>query len=800
MDSKRRSESSYPRGCDGVRGRDGVRHTHARQAVLVVVIFWALALPVLCRADGFIVVHDPPHPLPGHFSFAPLEVSFHRVSVAVTDLIAVTTVDEEFYNPNDRRLEGTYIFPLPEGSHIDRFSMDINGRMMEAELLPADKARALYEEIVRKAMDPALLEYIGRGAFKLRIFPIEPGSRKRIRISYTQLLRSDAGLVEYVYPLNTEKFSATPVRDVSVKITLDGKEQLKSVYCPTHAAEIRRDGERRAVVGWEARNVWPDTDFKVLFSRKANPVGIDLLASRSPGGNGYFMLLASPGITAPRVSAAPKDICFVLDTSGSMAGAKLEQAKKALAFCLANLNPGDAFEIIRFSTEAESQLGGLMSATKPNLERARELVDGFTPIGGTAIGEALGKALGLRGGGNARPTAGTPKGGEARDGESRPYMVIFLTDGLPTVGETQEDRLVDQVKNAGSAARVFSFGIGTDVNTHLLDRIADETRAVSQYVLPNEDIEVKVSGFYTKIREPVLSNISLSFTNPGVRITQVLPKNLPDLFNGDMLVVFGRYSGKGPSAAKITGTFNGKPHEFTADVSFPESQPDNPFIPRLWATRRVGVLLDEIRMRGESAELRDEVVSLSREFGIVTPYTAYLILEDEAGRGVPAPLRTFQELEDDRGARDAAKSAMESVRREAKSEESRSGRVAVDNSMAVQDLRASTNVGQAAQPEGLEKFLPASPAGSGPGGYRAAQARNYAQQVRVVNGRAFYQNGTAWTDSTAQSKRGLASRIVRFGSEEYFQIVKKHPQAAQWLALGDTVDVVVDDTLIQVRR
>jgi hypothetical protein len=356
------------------------------------------------------------------------------------------------------------------------------------------------------------------------------------------------------------------------------------------------------------------------------------------------------------------------------------------------------------------------------------------------------------------------------------------------------------VKKAGSAARVFSFGIGTDVNTHLLDRIADETRAVSQYVLPNEDIEVKVSGFYTKIREPVLSNIALSFTNPGVRITQVLPKVLPDLFNGDMLVVFGKYSGQGPSAAKITGTFNGKPHEFIADVSFPETEPDNPFIPRLWATRRVGALLDEIRMHGESAELRDEVVSLAREFGIVTPYTAYLILEDEASRGVPAPLRTFQELEDDRGARDAAKSAMESVRREAKSEESRSGRAAVDNSMAMQDLRTSTNVGQSARPEGLAKLLPSSPVPGETGGYRAAQARNYAQQVRVVNGRAFYQNGMAWTDSTAQSKRGLASRIVRFGSEEYFQLLKKHPKAAQWLALGDTVDVVVDDTLIQVRR
>ena len=377
-------------------------------------------------------------------------------------------------------------------------------------------------------------------------------------------------------------------------------------------------------------------------------------------------------------------------------------------------------------------------------------------------------------------------------------MVIFLTDGLPTVGETGEEALVGQVRKTGSPARVFCFGIGTDVNTHLLDRISEQTRGASQYVLPTEDIEVKVSRFYTRIREPVLSDISLTFTNPGIRITQVLPKELPDLFNGDMLVVFGRYSGAGHSAARIRGTFAGRPHEFTADVLFPKAEPGNPFIPRLWATRRVGMLLDEMRIHGESAELRDEVVSLSREFGIVTPYTAYLILEDEAGRGVPQAMRSFQELEADRMARETAKSSMDSVRKEAASEESRSGRTAVENSMAVRDMKSGTTVAQASRPEGLAKMLPA-PVAAG-SGYKAAQARNYAQQVRVVNGRAFYQNGASWTDSTAQARPGLKNRQVRFSSAEYFDLLKRHPEAAAWLALGDTVDVVVGDTLIQVRR
>ena len=748
------------------------------------IVLAALVFPGVCGADGLIIIENPVHVVAGHFGFAPLEVRYHHVNVTISNLVAETVVDQEFYNPNDARLEGTYMFPIPEGAHIDKLSMDIGGTMTEAELLPADKARALYEEIVRKMKDPALLEYAGRGAFRMRIYPIEPRASKRIRLTYSQLLKNDGGLVEYLYPLNTEKFSAAAVKDVSVKVTLDGKENLKSIYCPSHPAEIRREGGTHAVVGWEARDVWPDTDFKVIFSRSPNPLGIDFLASRAPGEDGYFMLLASPGATAENTSVQPKDICFVLDTSGSMAGPKLAQAKKALQFCLANLGAADRFEVIRFSTEAESLFGGLVAADQVHIVRAQDFVDSLKPMGGTAIGDALGQALALH----------TRESGEGR----RPYMVIFLTDGQPTVGETREDPLVDSLRGAGKTVRIFSFGIGNDVNTHLLDRIASETRAVSQYVLPAEDIELKVGGFYSKIKDPVLSDVSLTFTNAeSLRITQMQPAVLPDLFNGDMLVVFGRYSGSGAAAARITGTFNGKPHQFTADVDFPAQRMDNAFIPRLWATRRVGWLLDEIRMHGESAELRDEVIHLAREFGIVTPYTAYLILEDEASRSIPVNLRTFQEMEGDRGAVDKAREKFDSVSKEARSEASRSGAGAVQNSISVQDMKSSLNEQQAAQAAGLAKSAPAAPGNTG---YRGSVTRNYAQQVQRVNGRAFYQNGNVWTDSTAQIRKVIKQRAVKFGSDEYFTLLRVKPAAAAWFALGINVDVVVDDTLISIRE
>src|SRR3954465_6259115 len=280
-----------------------------RPAFVVALVLVAFA--PLCRADGLIIVHQPPPQFVprGHFSFAPLEVTYHRVTVDINDQVTTTTVDQEFYNPNPARMEGTYLFPLPDGAHVDRFAMDVNGKLTEAELLDANKARTVYEDIVRQSRDPALLEYVGKGAFRARIFPIEPNSRKQIKIAYTQLLKSDVGLVEYTYPLNTEKFSARPLGDVSVKVTVEYKDPIKALYSPSHNVEVKRDGDRRATGGWEQRNVRPDTDFKLILSRKKETVGVDLLTYRNGSDDGYFLLLASPGMDVTNKKVQQRDVC-----------------------------------------------------------------------------------------------------------------------------------------------------------------------------------------------------------------------------------------------------------------------------------------------------------------------------------------------------------------------------------------------------------------------------------------------------------------------------------------------------------
>jgi Ca-activated chloride channel homolog len=719
------------------------------------------------RADGFIVVERPFLIPPGHFPFAPLEVASHHVDVKIDGQVAVTSIDQEFYNPNDQRLEGIYMFPVPKGAHIDKFSMEIGGKMVDAELLRADKARQIYEDIVRRMRDPALLEYAGRDLFKARIFPIEPRSRKPIKISYTELLRSDAGTVTYSYALSTEKFSARPIKSLSLKVEVKTEQPLASIYSPSHKVEIRRDGPNRAVIGYESKDDKPDTDFQLVYSSEKRDIGLSLITHKSGGEDGYFLLLAAPTV-AKETKPAPKDVVFVVDTSGSMAGAKLQQAKKALQFCVENLNTNDRFEIVRFSTEAESLFGKLSEADSEHRKRASNFVADLKPIGGTAIADALQTAFKAR----------TEK-------SERPFVIIFLTDGLPTVGTRNPDEIVADVKKAGDA-RIFSFGIGSDVNTQLLDQIAEGTRAFSQYVLENEDLEVKVSNFYTRIKEPVLTNVRLEFGG-GVRTTKLYPAQLPDLFKGDQLVLTGRYSGSGEVEAKLTGMANGREQTFTYKVKFDDSS--NDYVARLWATRRVGFLLDEIRIHGETTELRDEATDLARRYGIVTPYTAYLIVEDEDRRRVPTADRSMQSMSADAPARAEVSKAWDGFK------EKKDGADAVANARSQNAFKfaeqsgASINYGAAESLRGFALNAPSAPAESD-------RLTQYTRQSKFVNGRAFFQNGKQWIDANAQN--ATKRQRVQFNSEAYFDLLKQHPEAAPWMALGQNVLLALDDTVYEI--
>ncbi len=723
------------------------------------------------RGAGFIVIEQAV-PVPGgHSPFAPLEVTSHHVEVKIDGQVAVTTIDQEFFNPNDQRLEGTFMFPVPKDAHLDKFSMEVGGKMVEAELLPAEKARQIYEDIVRRMRDPALLEFAGRDLFKVRIFPIEPRSRKPIRITYTELLPATSGSVTYTYPMSTEKFSAQPVRSLSLKVELKTDQPLASIYSPSHKVEIRRDGANRAVVGYESKDAKGENDFQLVYGTTAQDVGLTLLTEKPDAGeDGYFLLLAAP--TMPKeAKPAPKDIVFVVDTSGSMAGAKLDQARKALGFCVENLNPEDHFDIVRFSTEAEALFGKLVAADVDDRRRASDFITGLKPMGGTAIADAIASALKLR-----------PENSE------RPFVVIFLTDGLPTVGTRDPEQIVADAKKTGGV-RIFTFGIGSDVNTQLLDQIAETTRGFSQYVLAEEDLEIKLSNFYTRIKEPALTNVSLTFSG-DVRTSKMYPAALPDLFKGDQLMIAGRYQASGNVEARLTGLAAGQEQTFTYKVRFDDRKTGNNFVPRLWATRRVGFLLDEIRLHGETNELRDETSELARKYGIVTPYTAYLIVEDEARRDVPTAARSLQQMTADTLVRSEVAKAWSGFKDKKEGEDGVANARSQNLFKYAEQAGDSIAAGSAESVRGMTRMAaPAAPAESD-------RIRQYAQQSKFVNGRAFYQNGNQWVDSNAQ---GTSRREhVQFNSDAYFALLKKHPEAAPWLALGQNLLLALDNTVYEI--
>jgi Ca-activated chloride channel family protein len=743
-----------------------LRKINIALSLLIILIF---SSPVF--ADGFIIIPPPPHPprpLPPHgFHPFPLEVKYHRVAVKIEDQIAVTRIDQAFYNPSHHRLEGYYLFPIPRGAVIKKFSMYIDGRETEAELLDAKKARKIYEDIVRRLKDPALLEYSDTGVFKVRIFPIEPRSTKRVKMSYTEVLNKDDHTIEYLYPLNTEKFSAKPLKDVSIKVDIHSGEEIRSVYCPTHKVEIIRKGDHQAVVGYEERDIKPDIDFKLYYSLSRKELGISLLTYQKRGEDGYFFLNLTPGHGNEGRQVIQKDIAFVLDVSGSMAGKKLEQARQALLFCIENLNRGDRFDIIRFSTEAEALFGRLSTVNRGNLDSAREFIRQLKPIGGTNIEEALSLAL------------------DMKRQNSRPYMVIFLTDGKPTIGETDEAALLDKIARFNPKhTRIFTFGIGSEINTHLLDKITETTRAFRTYITPEEDIEVKVSNFYSKVQSPVLTNIKLEFP-AGIRTSKIYPRDLPDLFKGSSLSLLGRYRGSGKGKIVLGGRMGEQTRNFEFSGAFAAGDEKYDFIPPLWAARRIGYLLDQIRLHGDSKELVDEITALARDFGIITPYTSYLIVEDEKTR---VRRREIREVDQTLGRIAGHDRDFEKKNAEEFSDiRAKSGAPSVRTSKEFQQLNYAQNYAETQQ-------------GRGRLDYRDGEGRvqNVMQQVRNVQGRAFYQTGKFWVDSQIQVQKQAQPRRIQFASQEYFDLLRQEPEAAQLLALGQNVRFVLNNTFYEI--
>jgi Ca-activated chloride channel family protein len=550
--------------------------------------------------------------LPTERSLPPLAMTAHHVRVAITDQVAVTTVEQTFRNHAGRPLEATYVFPVPRGASVNKFAMWVDGKETAGELLAAKDAAKIYTDIVRRLQDPGLLEYLDNGMLRLRVFPVPPHGDQKVKVSFTSVLPQDGGVNEYTYPLKPDTRSPRSPEATSIRATIETQHPIQTVYSPTHAITVNRSGEKKATVEFDGRPAMLDKDFQLFFATGTKDVGLTTLASRPVASDdGYAMLMINPQIDAAKAARVPRDLVMVLDTSGSMSEQKMDQAKKALKFCLNNLDEKDRFAVVTFSTTVRNFKDELSEATGDQRDRAKKWVDDLRAGGGTAILPGLEAALALR----------------TKD-VSRTFTVVFFTDGLPTVDETNPDKIVKAIaaKNSDNV-RIFSFGVGDDVNASMLDRLSEVTRAVSTYVRPTEDIEIKVSGLHSRISHPVMTDVKITATN--VTLSEVYPPKLPDLFRGQQLIVMGRYSGQGPAAIKLSGRVGSVEKEIIYELTFPAKTDDGKnFVEDLWARRKVGYLIDQIRANGESKELVAEVVKLAKRYGIATPYTSYLVVPD----------------------------------------------------------------------------------------------------------------------------------------------------------------------------
>ena len=742
-------------------------------------------VPIICeRAPRCL---PPPRPV-----IVPLQlpVKSIKIDTKINAQVATTHVEQVFRNETDATLEGTYFFPIPETASIAEFAIWEGDKRLVGEVRSREEARRIYESIVRRQRDPGLLEYAGKDLFQATIFPIPPRSDKKLEITYTQVLKAENGTVAYRYLLgtgNTAWVNAPPpprpipmrgtddfessvrrgnnpprIGTVSGRIEIETRDGIRNVYSPSHDIDVHQSGETKATLSFETSGKREQQDFQLFYTLSRDDFGLSLLTYREPGKDGYFLLTLSPKDAISEREFAAKDIVFVVDTSGSMAEAgKMEKARAALLFGIHTLHDADKFNVISFAGEEHLMESGLITADARGKARGEEFVKNLKPSGGTNINDSLRAAI------------------RQFNSGSRPKMLVFMTDGLPTVSETRVEKIVENIRETMSGAeglRIFTFGVGYDVNTQLLDKIAAENGGTADYIEPKENLEVKVGNFFSKVSSPVLTDIEIDFG--GVSPDLVYPRKMPDLFKGTQITLIGRYQNNSDNVTlRLRGKTGRETRTFNyPNLRFPSRAEENEFLPRLWATRRVGWLLEQIRSNqtsagGEPKELRDEIVELGTRYGIVTPYTSYLATDgseraaDSAsgsqvlgGAIIGGNRRT-----DKKAARPAASVA----------EQSGAGAV----QMSIQQ-RAQQEV---LKTEDKDDSIYVS--------------RAVAQQVGT---KTFYQQNGFWQDAEFKPEDNLPEVQVKFASEEYFALLKREKDLAQYFALGEQVTVVYQGSVYRV--
>jgi len=736
------------------------------RAALVFALALTLAPPL--HAQGWI--EPGPRPIPG-FGVTRVRTA---VAVRITDRVAHVEVDEWFRNDGAGLAEGDYLYPLPGEAVFADFSLFQGDEELRGEMLDGDRAREIYESIVRRRKDPALIELAGHGLVRARVFPIGPGETRRITLRYTQLLDRAGDALHFRYAAGGRYGHARRLPDddvgprpdrgrdrapITFTLTAEEGARFREPFSPTHTLRTSRDGGRLVVRTADD----PAGDLSIFLPLARGEVGITVATHRPNGGeDGYFMLTLSPGEV--REATTPRDIAVVLDISGSMAGTKIDEARQALRQILGALGRDDRFRLIAFNGGVTVHDPDWRPATAAARAEAARWVDRLVASGGTNIAGALEEAF-------RQPSP-----------DSRLPIVVFLTDGHPSTGERNPERIAERAERLRGRARVFAFGVGYDVNTYLLDRLTAAGRGTTEYLEPGENLEDALSTLAAKIRHPVLTDLAIA--DAPVRLVEVYPVTLPDLFAGEDLIVFGRYQaarGDRTGEVRIAGSRAGRTERFATEATFPAHAPGNDFIPRLWAARKVGELSRRIRLDGADPELVEELRETALRYGILSEYTAYLVQEpglvaEDARQGRAFPGTAPAPFSPGSAAAPPAPSAS-------------TGQAAVRAAEAARlqrEARTGADLAMAAEKMALQEIVVATTAEFGEPG----------DETRVVAGRVFRLRDGTWTDARHRDELRTVE-IEPFG-DAYFALLRALPELREIVAQLDRVLVAGERVAIRI--
>jgi Ca-activated chloride channel homolog len=549
-----------------------------------------------------------------------------NADILLVESAAITTLTIRIENMTNTRQEAELLLPVPPGAAVSGFAYDGPGPMTSAQVLPIEEARRIYHGLVAQIRDPALAEFVGYNLIRTSVFPVEARARQQVVISYEHICPVQDNRVDYALARTESLQYQIPW---TIKADIRSSQAISTVYSPSHVVYAFRTSDHEISVMIEAEAKFTPGPFQMSYVVQADDIAASVLAYPDETGHGgYFLLLAGvPEVNSPpgESNGIQRELTLVIDKSGSMSGNKIVQARNAALQVIEGLDLGERFNVILYDNALQMLSTEPLVKTAQSTLQAYDYIDAVRAQGGTNLYGALELAL-----------AGEP----AADVLA---IVLFLTDGQPTAGNTNEVDIRNLV-TAGNPyeRRVFTFGVGYDVNAQLLDALAEQSRAHATFVLPDESVETKVAEVFGTLAGPVLADPHLSILNEQAqaavgRTLDVLPTVLKDLFAGDRLVVLGRYLGGDALVFELSGNYLGEQRSFQFEFDPNQADLRNGFVPRLWASRKVAELIDQIQILGADpslteddprvTELTSSIIALSTEFGIITEYTAFLALE-----------------------------------------------------------------------------------------------------------------------------------------------------------------------------